>query len=201
MALIKCPECGKEISDKAISCPNCGNPMNSQSVKVNEVEKSESYLCCPKCGSRELHSEHKGFSGGKALAGAVAVGGIGLLAGTIGSKDVLITCLKCGKQFKAGEGRIVETGKSAATFRERKYARYICMGQRSLAINEYQRETKCSYSKASGFIDRLSNRIDKIFTEEELAQFKEQKEKYQSSKSGCVVFFVILVISTALAFF
>lgn len=27
MALIKCPECGKEISDKAVSCPNCGNPI------------------------------------------------------------------------------------------------------------------------------------------------------------------------------
>lgn len=25
--LIKCPECGKEISDKALSCPNCGVPM------------------------------------------------------------------------------------------------------------------------------------------------------------------------------
>lgn len=27
MALIKCIECGKEISDKAISCPNCGCPI------------------------------------------------------------------------------------------------------------------------------------------------------------------------------
>lgn len=26
MALIKCSECGKEISDKANSCPNCGCP-------------------------------------------------------------------------------------------------------------------------------------------------------------------------------
>ena len=26
MALIKCRECGKEISDKAKSCPNCGSP-------------------------------------------------------------------------------------------------------------------------------------------------------------------------------
>ncbi len=25
MALIKCPECGKSISDKAIKCPNCGH--------------------------------------------------------------------------------------------------------------------------------------------------------------------------------
>lgn len=28
MALISCPECNKEISDKAISCPNCGYPLN-----------------------------------------------------------------------------------------------------------------------------------------------------------------------------
>ena len=29
MALIKCEECGKEISDKAASCPNCGAPVAS----------------------------------------------------------------------------------------------------------------------------------------------------------------------------
>ena len=27
MALIKCPECGKDISDLAASCPQCGYPM------------------------------------------------------------------------------------------------------------------------------------------------------------------------------
>lgn len=27
MALIKCKECGKEISDKAKVCPNCGAPL------------------------------------------------------------------------------------------------------------------------------------------------------------------------------
>lgn len=27
MALIPCPECNKEISDKAKSCPNCGYPF------------------------------------------------------------------------------------------------------------------------------------------------------------------------------
>lgn len=30
MALIKCPECGKEISDKASSCPNCGMPLRRE---------------------------------------------------------------------------------------------------------------------------------------------------------------------------
>lgn len=28
MALIKCPECGKEVSDKTYKCPNCGFVLN-----------------------------------------------------------------------------------------------------------------------------------------------------------------------------
>ena len=28
MALIKCDECGSEISSKATTCPHCGNPTN-----------------------------------------------------------------------------------------------------------------------------------------------------------------------------
>lgn len=28
MALIKCPDCGREFSDKAVSCPFCGCPIN-----------------------------------------------------------------------------------------------------------------------------------------------------------------------------
>lgn len=33
MALIKCVECGKEISDKAYACPNCGCPAEYQSLE------------------------------------------------------------------------------------------------------------------------------------------------------------------------
>ena len=32
MALIHCPECNKEISDKAITCPHCGYGLNSAPV-------------------------------------------------------------------------------------------------------------------------------------------------------------------------
>ena len=31
MALIKCSECGKEVSDKAATCPNCGCPISQMS--------------------------------------------------------------------------------------------------------------------------------------------------------------------------
>lgn len=32
MALINCPECGKEISDTAVSCPHCGYGINQTPV-------------------------------------------------------------------------------------------------------------------------------------------------------------------------
>lgn len=34
MALIKCSECGKDVSDKAPSCPSCGNPINGTAVRI-----------------------------------------------------------------------------------------------------------------------------------------------------------------------
>ena len=39
MALIKCPECGKEISDKANKCPNCGCPTKNKKKKIIKYNK------------------------------------------------------------------------------------------------------------------------------------------------------------------
>lgn len=36
MALIKCPECGREISDKATACPGCGYPMTPAAAPEDE---------------------------------------------------------------------------------------------------------------------------------------------------------------------
>lgn len=37
MALIKCPECSKEISDRATSCPHCGCPLDITSTTTQNV--------------------------------------------------------------------------------------------------------------------------------------------------------------------
>ncbi|MBQ3265218.1 MAG: zinc-ribbon domain-containing protein [Ruminococcus sp.] len=34
MALIKCPECGKEISNEAKACPHCGKPIPREKGKL-----------------------------------------------------------------------------------------------------------------------------------------------------------------------
>ena len=44
MALIKCPECGKEISDTAESCIHCGYPLTDDNSKQDEP-------FCTSCGN------------------------------------------------------------------------------------------------------------------------------------------------------
>lgn len=63
----------------------------------------ENQVKCPKCGSTQISADKKGFSGAKAVAGAVVAGPLGLVAGTHGSGQIKITCLNCGNQFKPGD--------------------------------------------------------------------------------------------------
>jgi len=54
MALIKCSECGKDVSDKAIACPHCGCPQSKTEYIVcdecgGKVEKNID--TCPHCGN------------------------------------------------------------------------------------------------------------------------------------------------------
>lgn len=37
MPLIPCPDCGREVSDRAPSCPNCGAPIAGASIRDRQV--------------------------------------------------------------------------------------------------------------------------------------------------------------------
>ncbi len=54
---------------------------------------------CPKCGSEQIIGGTKGFGVGKAAAGGLLLGPVGLLGGLLGSKKVKVSCLKCGKTW------------------------------------------------------------------------------------------------------
>ena len=64
---------------------------------------TERRITCPRCNSRQLTTQKKGFDGGGALAGGFLFGPIGLLTGCIGSGKVRVTCLNCGHNWIAGE--------------------------------------------------------------------------------------------------
>ena len=50
MALIKCPECQKEVSDSAVSCPSCGCEVAAQPqeerkpIKFEEIDETERFI-------------------------------------------------------------------------------------------------------------------------------------------------------------
>ena len=63
MALIKCPECGREISDKVEMCPGCG--ISSKEIfKIIREQEDASYeldynnymVICPNCGQIENYN-------------------------------------------------------------------------------------------------------------------------------------------------
>ena len=57
MALINCNECGREISDKAVTCPHCGAPtsnanLNTKFCKHCGESIDKECVVCPKCGKQ-----------------------------------------------------------------------------------------------------------------------------------------------------
>jgi len=48
MALINCPECSKQVSDKALTCPNCGvgiaSEAESRGTTVATIQKTSKGL-------------------------------------------------------------------------------------------------------------------------------------------------------------
>ena len=55
MALIKCPECGKEVSDKALTCIHCGCPLVEKNhCIINGVDVDCSFLFDPKYEDIEI---------------------------------------------------------------------------------------------------------------------------------------------------
>lgn len=77
-------------------CAPCGKTSKSSATSAPKYSSRK----CPKCKSVNFHVEKNGYGLGKGLAGGLATGGVGLLAGFIGSNKLRFTCLDCGKSWK-----------------------------------------------------------------------------------------------------
>lgn len=97
MALIKCPECEKEISDKATICPSCGCPIG-EGAPAQEAEAVQD-------------NSEKGISGMTKAIGLVIVAIL-----------IVVGCIAFGKRAKskegASQGKEVAEDTEKSTYRE-----------------------------------------------------------------------------------
>lgn len=73
MALIKCPECGKEISDRATSCPNCGYPINQKTTTDQDYVQMEEKKDMVSGSSQGSIPETPQKKGGKKIAFVIGI--------------------------------------------------------------------------------------------------------------------------------
>lgn len=64
---------------------------------------TDTQISCPKCGSKSIGVIKQGFGVGKAVAGVIAVGPEGALAGAVGANKVFNVCQNCGYQWEPGK--------------------------------------------------------------------------------------------------
>ncbi len=97
MALVKCQDCGREVSDQAASCIGCGHPMAGPATLVtppvaaqpSEPKPEPTGNSCTRCGSSttqrvSLAYEMGTSSGWQAGVGVGASSGTGIIGGVTG---------------------------------------------------------------------------------------------------------------------
>ena len=56
-------------------------------------------MYCPRCGSKRIVAEERGFSWRNGLIGSLIFGDHGFLAGFLGSSDIVCECMNCGYEW------------------------------------------------------------------------------------------------------
>lgn len=99
---------------QSVSCASAPDSALREVKKALNLKKSafkekkadldaSGQVYCPKCLSTSVTANQKGFGFARGALGASIGLDVGLIAGGIGSKKVICTCLKCGYQWKPGK--------------------------------------------------------------------------------------------------
>ena len=97
MAMFDCPECGKNISDKAAACPNCGAPIAQAPQPYTEqsqiYQQPQQYINPVPIqqtwgpGARQRHSKPAGVKPWMFVVGAFALISLIIIIGSIGNAN------------------------------------------------------------------------------------------------------------------
>ena len=108
MALIKCPECKKKVSDQCENCPNCGYPIKANIAKTNTAE-SEATITSEVIKSEEKKPEKgKKPINKKVLIAVIALASVVLIVGGIVVYNALLPRINATKDFKVAVASVEE---------------------------------------------------------------------------------------------
>lgn len=97
-----CPQCGGRLPPKPASAQPTVQPV-VQTVYVQPSHQGPLTAgadCCPRCYSRQIIREKRGFSWGLAILGFFLFPVFGLLLGLCGRNKLRGHCMKCGHLWK-----------------------------------------------------------------------------------------------------
>ena len=95
------PQSKKEIKEQE-KIKTAVHPSEQRSYPT-APQYDSNVVCCPKCKSTSITANKKGFSLVKGALGVATVGLYGVVAAGHGKNKVVVTCLKCGHQWKTGK--------------------------------------------------------------------------------------------------
>jgi len=105
MALVKCPDCGRDVSDAAPTCPGCGRPMSRGPSCPKCGSPWTPGRPCPSCGAITVGSTNSSSSSSalkptkpagcvlQLVGGVVLLGGLGMLMNSQEVSGVGVTVL------------------------------------------------------------------------------------------------------------
>ena len=93
MALVNCPDCGREISTSAKACPNCGRPMNKNvDGSVVTIQKTSKKIKAQGCLGAVIMI--LGFVCASASESVPAVGLIGSVLAFVGLIMMILSLIE-----------------------------------------------------------------------------------------------------------
>lgn len=105
MALINCPECGHQVSDKASSCPSCGVTLNgvtavSSAPTPQTTTANPNSVKCPRCGGTNLQAVANVTGKGASFWKLCFCGLLGLCGTGKTKTEHFWVCQNCGNKFR-----------------------------------------------------------------------------------------------------
>ena len=107
-----CPYCDSRVSQRPANgcCPHCGGQLPAPAKTVRPAQPSPvrptpppppvGIGCCPRCMSRSITAQKRGFRWGLACVGFFLLPVFGLLLGFLGAGKFCCTCHTCGYRWK-----------------------------------------------------------------------------------------------------